>query len=302
MTRRPTTMLLVVVLLALAVLGLARSAGVGGAPSAAERTEAISQSLRCPTCQGLSVADSSSPLAKSMRRIVAEKVAAGHSAEEVRDYFTDRYGAWVLLSPPARGSGWLVWLVPVTVLLLGLVVAGGRLRGRPDGRWTGRWSSQPLRWAAVGTALAVAVGLLMATTLDKRGAGELVTGTVPAAAGDEAGSPRAPAAGEPDQENGGSARLDELRSAVAKAPEDTRARLALASTAFELGQWDVVRVQARAVLDRQPRNVDALLLRGLTPSSADDRAARASLRQFVDLAPAQHPGLTLAEKILDGGR
>ena len=315
--RRPATLLLVVVLLALAVLGLARSAGVGGPPSDAERATAISESLRCPTCQGLSVADSNSPLAKSMRRIVDERVAAGDSAEEVRDFFTDRYGAWVLLSPPARGTGWLVWLVPGVVLLLGLAVARGRLRGRTEepadgqadeqagGRAGGWWSrllgSQPVRWAAVSTAMALAVGVLMATTLDKRGAGELVTGTVPAAAGADAQS--SPGAGAPDQaDQAAAARLEELRTAVKKAPKDPRPRLALASTAFELGQWDVVRVQARAVLDRQPRNVDALLLRGLAPSSPDDTAARASLRRFVKLAPPQHPGIALAEKILDGGR
>ncbi len=320
MTRRPATLLLVVALLALAVLGLARSAGVGGPPSDAERAAAISRSLRCPTCQGLSVADSSSPLAKSMRRIVDERVAAGQSAEEVRAYFTDRYGAWVLLSPPARGSGWLVWLVPVTVLLLGLVVASGRLRGRADGRtdgrtdgrsdgreggrWSRRLGSQPVRWAAVSTALALAVGVLMATTLDKRGAGEQVTGTVPAAAGtDSTSPPGAAASDQTDQRDGAdAARLDELRAAVKRTPKDPRPRLALASTAFELGRWDVVRVQARAVLDRQPRNVDALLLRGLAPSSPDDAAARASLRRFVRLAPPRHPGIALAEKILDGGR
>ncbi len=292
MMRRPTTMLLVVVLLALAGVGLTRSAGVGGPSSDEERTQAIAESLRCPTCQGLSVADSNSPLAKSMRRIVAEQVADGQSTDEVVTYFTDRYGAWVLLSPPARGSGWLVWLVPVAVLLLGLVVAVGRLGGR--------LGSPPVRWVAVGTTLAVALGVLMATSLDKRGTGELVTGTVPATSGADA--PSAPEAAGSDRAEGDAAQLDELRAAVRRTPQDPRARLALASTAFELGQWDVVRTQARAVLDQQPRNADALLLRGLAPSSPDDAAARTSLRRFVDLAPAQHPGLPLARKILGGQR
>ena len=211
---------------------------------------------------------------------------------------------------PGRGSGWLVWLVPVAVLLLGLVVASGRLRGRTDARtdgradgpWSQRLGSQPVRWAAAGTTLAVAVGVLMATTLDKRGAGELVTGTVPAAAGTEADSSGSPGAGASGADQAGAVRLDELRAAVRRTPEDARARLALASTAFELGQWEIVRVQARAVLERQPKNADALLLRGLAPSSPDDAMARTSLRRFVDLAPRQHPGLPLARKILGGER
>ncbi len=313
--RRSTTSLLVVALLTLAVLGLARSAGVGGPPSAEERTQAIAQSLRCPTCQGLSVADSSSPLAKSMRRIVAERVAAGQSADEVRAYFTDRYGAWVLLSPKASGSGWLVWVLPVAVLLLGLAVAGHKVAGRaggrsggqsggrsvePAGRFGTRVGSQPLRWAAVGTTLAVAVGVLMATTLDDRGVGELVTGTVPANTGAEPDSPGPSAEGASGE--AGVARLEELSAEVQRTPDDPRTRLALASTAFELGRWDVVRLQARAVLDRQPKNVDALLLQGLAPSSPGDTVARTSLRRFVALAPPQHPGLPLARKIIGGER
>ncbi len=310
MTRRPTAVLLVGVLLVLAVLGLARSAGVGGPPSPDERAQAISESLRCPTCQGLSVADSNSPLAKSMRRIVTERVAAGQSAEEVRGYFTDRYGAWVLLSPRAQGSGWLVWAVPVVVLLVGLAVAGhriGRRVGAPADRGAGhgadhgvrrRLGSQPVRWAAVGTTLAVALAVLMAVTMDTREDGELVTGTVPQPVGAQArSSDPSPAA-----DASGADRLEELRAAVRRTPEDPRTRLALASTAFELGRFDVVRAQAGAVLDRQPRNVDALLLRGLAPSSPGDSAARRSLRRFVDLAPAQHPGRPLAEEILGGER
>ncbi len=298
MRRSRASTLLVVALLALATAGLVRSAGVGGRPSPDERAHAIAQSLRCPTCQGLSVADSGSPLATSMRRIVDERVAAGQSADEVRDFFVDRYGSWVLLSPPAQGVGWLVWLVPVAVLLLGLVVAGVRM-GR-------RVASQPVRWTAVGLTLAVAVAALMATSLSRRGADQMVTGTVPRAGGAEAtaGSPDAAAPGEEPGQPAGTrgARLEELRAAVQRTPEDTRTRLALASTAFELGRFDVVRAQAGAVLDRQPRNVDALLLRGLAPSSPEDSAARTSLRRFVDLAPLEHPGLPLAEEILGGER
>ncbi len=302
MTRRPAATLLVVVLLVLAVAGLARSAGVGGPPSAEQRAQTISESLRCPTCQGLSVADSNSPLAKSMRRIVVERVAAGQSDAEVRAYFTDRYGAWVLLSPRAKGSGWLVWLVPIAVLLLGLVVAGQRVGRRVSsgtGNRVGRsLVSQPVRWAAVGTTLAVAVAVLMATSLDEREDGELVTGGVPGAVGAE---PEPPGQSTAEGERGAE-RLEELRAAVQRTPEDPRTRLALASTAFELGRWDVVRAQASAVLDRQPKNVDALLLRGLTPTSSGDAAARTSLRSFVDLAPKRHPGLPLAKEILGGGR
>jgi cytochrome c-type biogenesis protein CcmH len=84
-------------------------------------TYEIASGLRCPVCQGLSVADSPSPTAVAMKDRVRELVVAGYTEEQINDYFIARYGEWVLLSPPAKGLAWLLWLGPAG--LLGLVLA-----------------------------------------------------------------------------------------------------------------------------------------------------------------------------------
>lgn len=270
----------------LAGVGVVRSSGADGPASQTERAHTIAQSLRCPTCQGLSVADSNSPLAQSMRAIIDERVAAGQGADEVNAYFVGRYGDWVLLSPASRGLGWLVWVLPAVVTVGGLLAAT-KLLGR-------RRLPHSVRWIAVTASVAGALAVLLSVNLGDRGEGQLPTGNL--ATQPDPGTPgdKAPAAQTSDLV----ARMDALSSTVAREPEAVQPRLALASTAFEAGRMDVVRQQSEEVLGRQPKNLDALLLRALAPSSADDTRARRALEAFRDLAPAGHPGLPVATALL----
>ncbi|MCU0241173.1 MAG: cytochrome c-type biogenesis protein CcmH [Vicinamibacteria bacterium] len=75
--------------------------------------------LRCPVCQGQSIADSSSPLAADMRRQVRELLTQGFSNEQICAYFERSYGEFVRLDPPLRGVNWLIWTAPIAALLLG---------------------------------------------------------------------------------------------------------------------------------------------------------------------------------------
>src|SRR2546426_7473268 len=100
-------------------------------PTADERVERITAELRCPVCQGLSVKDSPSESARQMRDLVAQRVAAGRTDDQIRDEFRASYGDWVVLSPPLASWSALVWLVPFLALAAGLAVAWRRLRAPP---------------------------------------------------------------------------------------------------------------------------------------------------------------------------
>lgn len=118
-------------------LDLAHVADVVGAPRAARlvgealESEAlrVAEVLRCPVCQGLSVADSPSTMATHMRQQVRELVAAGFDEEQVLSYFEASYGEFVRLEPPLRGVNWLVWLAPLGGLAVGGAVVYWALRG-----------------------------------------------------------------------------------------------------------------------------------------------------------------------------
>lgn len=94
-----------------------------------EQVRLIAAELRCPVCQNLSVAESSSELAQEMRALIREQVKAGKTPEEIRAYFVSKYGDWILLSPRARGLGLLLWIGPFAAALIGLATALVVVRG-----------------------------------------------------------------------------------------------------------------------------------------------------------------------------
>jgi cytochrome c-type biogenesis protein CcmH len=113
------------------VVGAPRGGAVSGA-ALERRTQEVAALLRCPVCQGLSVADSPSTMATNMRGQVRELVAAGYDQEQILSYFERSYGEFVRLRPPLRGVNWLVWLAPVLGLVGGGAVVFWALRGPRD--------------------------------------------------------------------------------------------------------------------------------------------------------------------------
>ncbi len=79
----------------------------------------IAAKVRCPVCQGVSIADSPSGMATKMREQVRDLVAKGYSEEQVISYFERSYGEFVRLEPRLRGLNVMLWILPGLVLLGG---------------------------------------------------------------------------------------------------------------------------------------------------------------------------------------
>ena len=99
-------------------------------PAETARANEIARHLRCATCQGMSVLDSPSSMARSQLTLVKQMVLEGKSDQEIRDFFEARYGEWALLEPKVSGSTWLVWLGPGIAFLVGLFIVF-RMLARP---------------------------------------------------------------------------------------------------------------------------------------------------------------------------
>lgn len=91
----------------------------------------IMKDLRCLVCQNQSIEDSNAELAQDLRRIVRERVAMGENEEQVKAWLVERYGEWVLMTPPVTSRTYLLWGGPILMLLLGgLLIMIYRRRGR----------------------------------------------------------------------------------------------------------------------------------------------------------------------------
>ncbi|HEX9563098.1 MAG TPA: cytochrome c-type biogenesis protein [Gemmatimonadaceae bacterium] len=107
--------------------------GIPGARDSAleATTTLLASELRCPVCQGNSIQDSPSELAQEMRNLIRDQLRAGKSPDDVRAYFVDKYGEWILLAPKPEGLNLVVYLVPFLAILVGGAVVWRTVR-----KWT----------------------------------------------------------------------------------------------------------------------------------------------------------------------
>jgi cytochrome c-type biogenesis protein CcmH len=100
------------------------------------RARDLSRELRCMVCQNQSIDDSDAPLARDLRLLVRERIAAGDGDAQVMDFLVARYGEFVLLKPRLRPQTLLLWLLPP------LALAGGGLALWVHGRRRTRAGAQ----------------------------------------------------------------------------------------------------------------------------------------------------------------
>jgi len=117
----------------LAVAALAGGvAGAGAAPSPAD----LEAELVCPTCK-TTLDQSDAPVARRMKQILRERLAAGATEEEIKAELVAQFGPGVLAEPPKSGFDLLAWVVPLGLLGAGALGVGALAwgwsrRGEPD--------------------------------------------------------------------------------------------------------------------------------------------------------------------------
>ena len=99
------------------------------------RAQAIGEELRCPVCRSESIEESNADLARDLRVLVRERLKAGDSDAEVKQFLVERYGEFILLRPRFSLENAALWLAGPTLFLTGLAAAWAFLRRRrPDAK------------------------------------------------------------------------------------------------------------------------------------------------------------------------
>ena len=99
-------------------------------PALEARAREVSRELRCVVCQNQSIDDSDATLARDLRILLRERIAAGDTDEQAKAFIAARYGSFVLLKPPMKGDTLVLWFGPLAVLLAGAAGVFFYLRGR----------------------------------------------------------------------------------------------------------------------------------------------------------------------------
>ncbi|MET7752242.1 cytochrome c-type biogenesis protein CcmH [Micromonospora sp. NPDC005367] len=289
--RRLLGALVVAVLVAAAVTGLLRSSVPDADP-----LRTVTQGLRCPACQGESVADSQSPIAAAMRQAAAEQLAQGRSPAEIRRWFVERYGDEVLADPPTRGLSLLLWAVPA-LALLGAGTAAVRTlrpsrRKRPveagSGRAPGGAAAQRVWWVScAGVVVLVAAVALAAARLNdaqpQAGPADPVAVTLQLAR-------------DLERDHRYDAAAELYREVLRDRPDDG-VQLRLAFALLRTGDAAGAERTVREVLARSPDSPDGLLVLGLAQRSTRPGDAPDTLRRFLAVAPG-HPAAPEIRRLL----
>lgn len=91
-------------------------------PTADDRVAALSASIKCPFCSGESLADSQSGVARDYRELIAERVEAGATDEEIIAEFVANFGQSYILDNSKSPWTAALWVVPIVALGVGGVV------------------------------------------------------------------------------------------------------------------------------------------------------------------------------------
>ena len=87
-----------------------------------DQINAIAKQLYCPVCENIPLDVCPTQACAQWRALIGEKLAAGWSEKQIKDYFVAQYGDRVLATPPARGLNWLVYVIPPVAIILGALI------------------------------------------------------------------------------------------------------------------------------------------------------------------------------------
>jgi cytochrome c-type biogenesis protein CcmH/NrfF len=258
-----------------------------------ETADTIAAQLRCPACQGESVARSSSPVAAAMREVIATQLAEGRSPEQVRQWLIDRYGAELLSDPPTAGWGLLLWLFPVVATAIGAAVLVGRLRRgqarprRAPGRLAlGRPARAGLTWDLLAISIVALAGVVALAS----------PGRDPEPASDPLADALSLASSLERQERFAEAAA--IYREVAESQPISAIRLRLAYCLLRSGQPAEAAETAAGVIDDEPTNPQAVLLLGLAQRAQGLAEASTTLQRFLELDPG-HEAAPQVRRLLE---
>lgn len=95
------------------------AAPLGQTPTPNE-INAVARELWCPLCNGVRLDNCDLQACIQMKEVIAQKLVAGESTEDIKAYFIQQYGDVVLGQPSRQGFNLIAWVFPILAAVVGL--------------------------------------------------------------------------------------------------------------------------------------------------------------------------------------
>ena len=214
-----------------------------------DRARALGTLIRCPVCQGESIAESPSQTARDMMALIQQRIDQGLSDQQILDELLASYSGALLLDPPVGGATVWVWLAPLAAFAVGLLMISRRVRPTPESSPVGERGDIAIRARSPRSAPRVAIGALV---LLLTAAGAVVAVGQFRQARTEDGLMSGLGGGSFDPDSVSDETLEAVIAANSDNPEIGGMRLALANRYFENRNYQKAFPHYQGVLDGTP--------------------------------------------------
>ncbi|MCL4561868.1 MAG: cytochrome c-type biogenesis protein CcmH [Chloroflexi bacterium] len=88
----------------------------------------VARQMYCPVCENIPLDVCPTTACAQWRELIRQKLAAGWTDQQIKDYFVQQYGERVLAEPPQHGINWAIYILPPVAILGGVLIVVGVLR------------------------------------------------------------------------------------------------------------------------------------------------------------------------------
>ena len=101
------------------ILLIFQNFGYSLASTDSKREQNLFKEIRCLVCQSQTIHESNSELAEDIKLLIREKVLAGKTDHEIKQFLVEKYGEWILMTPRFNQHTYLLWIAPLIIFIIG---------------------------------------------------------------------------------------------------------------------------------------------------------------------------------------
>ena len=120
--KKLTSVLMLTMVLTALLAGMVSAQGDRLQGPTDDEVNAIAKQLFCPVCENTPLDVCPTQACAQWRALIREKLTAGWSEDQIKQYFVDQYGARALSEPPRQGFTWFVYIVPPILFVIGAYI------------------------------------------------------------------------------------------------------------------------------------------------------------------------------------